>query len=109
MSFFMRPLAALPLALALSALLVSGLSSGQESPAAPAPDEAQLGEFVVTGTVQEHVPKIAILPSRSPAYEDVIVHCRTRGEQVVRVNGEGTIDQVEQRIRTEVRNRLLGG
>src|SRR5690606_1821145 len=37
------------------------------------PSEDVLGEFVVTGTVKEHVPTIAILPSLSPALEDVIV------------------------------------
>lgn len=36
-------------------------------------DESVLGEFVVTGTSAEHIPKVAILPSTSPAYEDVIV------------------------------------
>lgn len=36
-------------------------------------DESLLGEFVVTGTSAEHIPKVAILPSTSPAYEDVIV------------------------------------
>lgn len=37
-----------------------------------------LGEFIVTGNVQEHVPKIAILPSLSPALEDVIVRSVVR-------------------------------
>ncbi len=32
-----------------------------------------LGEFVVTGATQEVLPKIAVLPSLSPDYEDVIV------------------------------------
>ncbi|MEZ4223561.1 MAG: tolB protein [Polyangiaceae bacterium] len=34
-------------------------------------DESLLGEYVVTGTVQEHIPKIAILPSLAPDMEDV--------------------------------------
>jgi TolB protein len=38
-----------------------------------APDQGSLGEFVVTGTVQEHVTRLAILPSLSPDLEDVIV------------------------------------
>lgn len=37
-----------------------------------------LGEFIVTGTVQERVPKIAILPSLAPALEDVIVRSVVR-------------------------------
>lgn len=44
----------------------------------PLPNEDVLGEFVVTGTVAEHVPKIAILPSLSPALEDVIVRSVVR-------------------------------
>jgi TolB protein len=34
-------------------------------------DEALLGEYVVTGTVQERIPKIAVLPSLAPDLEDV--------------------------------------
>ncbi|MCA9591846.1 MAG: PD40 domain-containing protein [Myxococcales bacterium] len=61
---------------ALSALLLTLLSSAvataQDSKKPP--DESLLGEFVVTGTnTQEHIPKIAILPSLSPDLEDVIV------------------------------------
>ena len=44
----------------------------------PPPSEDVLGEFVVTGNVQEHIPKIAILPSLSPALEDVIVRSVVR-------------------------------
>lgn len=43
-----------------------------------APDESLLGEFVVTGVVQEHIPKIAILPSLAPDLEDVIVRSVVR-------------------------------
>jgi TolB protein len=42
------------------------------------PNEDVLGEFVVTGTMQEHFPKIAILPNSDPAYEDVIVRTVVR-------------------------------
>jgi TolB protein len=64
------------------------LSAGSESiafaqaapaaqPAAPAAsgaaDESVLGELVVTGTHQEKLPRIAVLPSLSPDLEDVIV------------------------------------
>ena len=57
------------------------LSGGLRSATAQAPaasgqkpkDESVLGEFIVTGVTEEHIPKIAILPSLSPDYEDVIV------------------------------------
>jgi TolB protein len=39
----------------------------------PPPDESALGELPITGTTQEHVPKIAVLPSLSPDMEDVLV------------------------------------
>ena len=42
-------------------------------PAPPPSDESVLGEFVVTGTQAEKLPKIAVLPSLSPDLEDVIV------------------------------------
>jgi len=41
--------------------------------ATPPADESALGELVVTGTSVEKLPRIAILPSLSPDYEDVIV------------------------------------
>lgn len=44
-----------------------------DTSAKPPPDESLLGEYVVTGTVQEHIPKIAILPSLAPDLEDVLV------------------------------------
>jgi len=55
------------------ALLVTSGSALAEPPAAP-PDETALGEILVTGTqATEKLPRIAILPSLSPDYEDVIV------------------------------------
>ncbi len=54
-------------------LSFASAASAQSTKAAPPPDESLLGEFVVTGTTQEHIPKIAILPSLSPDLEDVIV------------------------------------
>lgn len=42
------------------------------------PNEDILGEIIVTGSVKEHVPTIAILPSLSPALEDVIVRSVVR-------------------------------
>jgi TolB protein len=50
--------------------LLAGRASAQE---APPPDESLLGELPITGVMQEHLPKIAILPSLSPDLEDVVV------------------------------------
>jgi TolB protein len=43
-----------------------------EVPAA-APDESVLGEMIITSSTVEKLPRIAVLPSLSPDYEDVIV------------------------------------
>jgi len=44
------------------------------APAASPPDEGVLGAFVVTGVnTSERLPRIAVLPSLSPDYEDVVV------------------------------------
>ncbi len=59
------------------------------------------------GGVRERFEALDRLRRIRDAYEDVIVHCRTRGEQVVRVNGEGSVDAVAERIRDQVRTRLL--
>jgi TolB protein len=56
----------------LVAVLASSTALGDPQP--PAPDEAALGEILVTGSqAAEKLPRIAILPSLSPEYEDVIV------------------------------------
>lgn len=78
----------LALSCALSAatpLTAAAQETPAKAPATPASpgnvppaNEDVLGEFVVTGTAQEHVPKIAILPSLSPALEDVIVRSVVR-------------------------------
>lgn len=47
-------------------------------PAPAPPDEAALGEFVVTGHVAEHVTKLVVLPSLSPDMEDVVVRSVVR-------------------------------
>jgi TolB protein len=55
---------------------VSSLISARAFADAPAPpaDETALGEILVTGSqAAEKLPKIAILPSLSPDYEDVVV------------------------------------
>lgn len=60
-------------------LLLSVPAAADAPPAAPpagsaAPDEGVLGAFVITGVNNsERLPKIAVLPSLSPDYEDVIV------------------------------------
>src|SRR6478752_5504013 len=62
--------------LRLSALLALtlGSSSALADPPSAAPDETALGEILVTGSqASEKLPRIAILPSLSPDYEDVIV------------------------------------
>jgi TolB protein len=62
------------------ALLLCSIPAYAGTPPAPAstataaPDEGVLGAFVITGVnTQERLPKIAVLPSLSPDYEDVIV------------------------------------
>jgi TolB protein len=58
--------------LSAAATLVAGTALAD--PPAPPPDEAALGEILVTGTqAAEKLPRIAVLPSLSPDYEDVVV------------------------------------
>jgi len=57
-------------------MLMTSAVHAQEGPKKP--DESVLGEFVVTGVVQEKIPKIAILPSLSPDLEDVVVRSVVR-------------------------------
>jgi TolB protein len=66
------------LTLALS-VLTCGIGAAQQ-PATPPPDETALGELVIPiGTTgQIPLPKIAVLPSLSPDYEDVIVRSVVR-------------------------------
>jgi TolB protein len=58
-----------------SSLLALALATATASAQTPAPtDETALGEILVTGSqAAEKLPRIAILPSLSPDYEDVIV------------------------------------
>ena len=60
----------------LVALLSTTIASAQSQ--RPIPDEGALGELVVTGHVQEHVTKLAVLPSLAPDLEDVIVRSVVR-------------------------------
>ena len=48
-------------------------SAAAHAPAAPPPDESVLGEMIITSSTVEKLPRIAVLPSLSPDYEDVIV------------------------------------
>ena len=57
---------------ALASSLITGAAMAQPA-ATPPPDESLLGELPITANVQEHIPKIALLPSLSPELEDVIV------------------------------------
>jgi len=58
------------IALACSVIASSALAQ----PAAPPADESALGEILVTGSqASEKLPRIAVLPSLSPDYEDVVV------------------------------------
>jgi TolB protein len=67
-----RPSLPLLLSLSLSSLLVVSNAFAQAQ--TPPPDETALGEILVTGSqAAEKLPRIAILPSLSPDYEDVIV------------------------------------
>ena len=59
------------LLIALMTLTLAGTAAA-EVPAA-APDESVLGEMIITSSTVEKLPRIAVLPSLSPDYEDVIV------------------------------------
>lgn len=59
--------------LATPATAMAQAAAAPAAPAARPPDESALGEFLVTGSRQEKLPRIAILPSLSPDLEDVIV------------------------------------
>lgn len=71
---------------ALLCLAVAHPAEAQDTSSAAEPTSSSgateegdvLGEFIVTGQVKEHIPKIAILPSISPALEDVIVRSVVR-------------------------------
>ena len=62
--------------LVAAATLTLSASAAAQAPAAPAaaaPDESVLGEMIITSSTVEKLPRIAVLPSLSPDYEDVIV------------------------------------
>lgn len=60
----------------LAAALLVNIAQAQSEEKKP--DENLLGKFVVTGVVQEDLPRIAILPSLSPDLEDVVVRSVVR-------------------------------
>ena len=75
------------ISVSLVGLSVAQTAWGQQAPQSPGPTaptvaapngEAGLGEFVVTGTKVEHITKLAVLPSMSPDFEDVIVRSVVR-------------------------------
>jgi TolB protein len=62
----------LKLLLAITTLTLAATASAEVPPATP-PDESVLGEMIITSSTVEKLPRIAVLPSLSPDYEDVIV------------------------------------
>jgi TolB protein len=57
-----------------AALTFTAAAAAADAPASPAgPDESVLGEMIITSSTVEKLPRIAVLPSLSPDYEDVIV------------------------------------
>ncbi len=58
--------------LLVSATLTLTAVTSAQAPAA-ATDESVLGEMVITSSTVEKLPRIAVVPSLSPVYEDVIV------------------------------------
>jgi TolB protein len=59
-----------------AALTLTAAAAAADAPAAGptgAPDESVLGEMIITSSTVEKLPRIAVLPSLSPDYEDVIV------------------------------------
>jgi TolB protein len=54
------------------ATLTPAATAAADVPVAP-PDESVLGEMIITSSTVEKLPRIAVLPSLSPDYEDVIV------------------------------------
>ena len=68
-------LLSLPVAAAADPPATPAVAAATSGTPSAAPDEGVLGAFVVTGvnTTVEKLPKIAVLPSLSPDYEDVVV------------------------------------
>jgi TolB protein len=61
------------LAFVLAAALAGAPAVANPGSKAPPPDESVLGELPITGTSEEHVPKIAVLPSLALNQEDILV------------------------------------
>jgi TolB protein len=59
--------------LTVLAMQAFAASAAADVPAPPPPDESVLGEMIITSSTVEKLPRIAVLPSLSPDYEDVIV------------------------------------
>jgi TolB protein len=73
MRLSLLPALAASLLLCSSAVAQAPAPAAAATPGAPAPNENDLGPFIVTGLQQQRLPKIAVLPSLSPDLEDVIV------------------------------------
>lgn len=65
-------------ALSMGLLAPAWSQEGAGAAGSKMPNEDILGEIIVTGSVKEHIPTIAILPSLSPALEDVILRSVVR-------------------------------
>lgn len=70
-----------------------------------APEEC-LKRIAARGGVRDRFEVIDRLRRVYDAYETVLMHCRARGERVVRVDAAGTVEEVHRRVRAEV-ERLL--
>ncbi len=64
--------------------------------------EVCLERIAQRGGVRERFEALDRLRTIRDAYEDVIEHCRTRGETIHRVSGDGDIEAVADRIRDVV-------
>ena len=59
--------------LMVAATLTLSAAAAADVPASAPPDESVLGEMIITTSTVEKLPRIAVLPSLSPDYEDVVV------------------------------------
>jgi TolB protein len=78
-SLFARLRFFLFLGLALVAVVLEQSGSARAQTAAPeTPNESLLGELLITGSAEIHLTPLAILPSFSPEFEDVVVRSVVR-------------------------------
>lgn len=68
--------------------------------------EISLARIEARGENLERFEAIDRLRSIAEAYDAVLVHCRARGEHIVRISAEGTVDEVHQRVVSAVESTL---